>query len=550
MLSNFKSYSQVPQAIPYQAVARNSSGGLIANATIRIRFTIHDSIATGTIIYQETFSPTTNSLGLFNVNMGTGTVATGTMTAVNWGHNAKFMQVELDPSGGTSFVDMGTMQMMSVPYALHANTADSLSPHGTSPTPGSVLTWSGTGWGPALPASTTYSSGTGINISGTTISAQNTSPLWNSNSLQGSNVSASSPTTGQVLQWSGSTWTPSTISAVSSVAAGTGLSGGTITTSGTISLPNVGTPGTYGSATSVPTITTDAQGRVTSITTSAISAGLTGAGTGNYVPKYSTASGYSTNLTTSEIYDAGNYLGIHTTSPSEHLHVIGRIRQDDPYTTGSCYQMNVSNAAHGLNINHTGNSGTPIEAVIGNTSNNSTLAVLQTSGTGRGLELDNTNTSNSNNLMYLSNVGTGNLMYMYNSGNGNPIFIDNYGTGRFINASNGAYLSNGGVWTNASYKKLKENFQNVNKLKILEGIAELEITSWNYIREGKDVKHIGPMSEDFYQVFHVGNDDKSISTIDPAGIALVGVQELYKMVIELQKENSDLKKKLESIHGK
>jgi hypothetical protein len=115
--------TQVPQGIPYQAVARNSSGAILANQGIRVRFSIHDSIAAGTLIYTETFTPTTTAQGLFNVNIGTGTSITGTFSAINWGHNAKYMQVEMDPTGGTSYVDMGTQQMMSVPYALYAGSS-------------------------------------------------------------------------------------------------------------------------------------------------------------------------------------------------------------------------------------------------------------------------------------------------------------------------------------------------------------------------------------------------------------------------------------------
>lgn len=113
-------YAQAPQGIPYQAVARNSSGAILASANIAVRFTIRDSIATGTIRYRETFSVTTSTQGMINVNVGQGTVVSGSFAGVNWGTNAKFMQVEMDPAGGSSYIDMGTTQMMSVPYALNS----------------------------------------------------------------------------------------------------------------------------------------------------------------------------------------------------------------------------------------------------------------------------------------------------------------------------------------------------------------------------------------------------------------------------------------------
>jgi hypothetical protein len=116
-------FAQAPQGIPYQAIARNASGVAIANTAVKVRFSIRDSIATGAIKYQETHNPTTSALGLFSVNVGMGTVVSGTFSGINWGKNAKFLQVELDPAGGETYTDLGTTQMMSVPYALYAGQA-------------------------------------------------------------------------------------------------------------------------------------------------------------------------------------------------------------------------------------------------------------------------------------------------------------------------------------------------------------------------------------------------------------------------------------------
>ncbi len=124
LLLSVSLHAQSPQAIPYQGVARNSDGNLIANQNISLRFTIRDLTPAGAIVYQETQSATTNALGLFSVNIGTGTPISGNFMTINWGSGAKYTQLEVDVTGGLAYVNMGTQQMMSVPYALYAENAN------------------------------------------------------------------------------------------------------------------------------------------------------------------------------------------------------------------------------------------------------------------------------------------------------------------------------------------------------------------------------------------------------------------------------------------
>ncbi len=113
-------YAQAPEAIPYQAVARDNTGNLIINQAISLRFSIHDASAGGTVVYSETQSTSTNALGLFSVNVGQGAASLGAFSSIDWGTNTKFMQVEFDATGGSAYLDMGTQQMLSVPFALYA----------------------------------------------------------------------------------------------------------------------------------------------------------------------------------------------------------------------------------------------------------------------------------------------------------------------------------------------------------------------------------------------------------------------------------------------
>ena len=108
----------VPQGINYQAVARDASGVELTNQTLTIQLSVISGSSTGSVSWQETHSVTTNDFGLFTAVIGGGTSTGGGTSAtfddVDWGSITHFLKVEMNG------VDMGTTQMMSVPYALHA----------------------------------------------------------------------------------------------------------------------------------------------------------------------------------------------------------------------------------------------------------------------------------------------------------------------------------------------------------------------------------------------------------------------------------------------
>jgi hypothetical protein len=112
--------AQAPQYIPWQAVVRDTSWNPLPNQLVSFRFTIHTGTSTGTTVFQEMDTITTNKLGMVNLEIGGGTVVSGTFNSINWSSGREFLQVELDPLGGSNYTNMGTPQMMSVPYALYS----------------------------------------------------------------------------------------------------------------------------------------------------------------------------------------------------------------------------------------------------------------------------------------------------------------------------------------------------------------------------------------------------------------------------------------------
>jgi len=118
------------------------------------------------------------------------------------------------------------------------------------------------------------------------------------------------------------------------------------------------------------------------------------------------------------------------------------------------------------------------------------------------------------------------------------------GTGVFISTSTGAYLSTGGTWTNASDRNLKEHFAPVDHQAVLEKVAQLPITTWNYRAQDASVRHMGPVAQDFYAAFGLGEDNTHISTVDAAGVSLAAIQALYERNQALEAENAALQAQL------
>lgn len=110
----------VPQKMSYQAVVRNSSNELLANKTVGMKISIIYNTPTGTVVYAETQTPTTNENGLISIAIGTGTIVTGTFTSIEWTQGPHFIKTEIDPAGGTSYSITSTSELLSVPYAITA----------------------------------------------------------------------------------------------------------------------------------------------------------------------------------------------------------------------------------------------------------------------------------------------------------------------------------------------------------------------------------------------------------------------------------------------
>jgi hypothetical protein len=130
--------AQSPDAFKYQAVCRNATGQILSNQSISFQISILQGNTSGTNAYTETHTTNTNNFGLINLEIGNGILISGNFSDIDWGMNNYFVQIEMDENGGNNFQVMGTSQLLSVPYAIHAKTAENV-PNDTDADPTNEL---------------------------------------------------------------------------------------------------------------------------------------------------------------------------------------------------------------------------------------------------------------------------------------------------------------------------------------------------------------------------------------------------------------------------
>ena len=227
-------FSQPPDRYSYQAVLRDASGNVRANSNVSIGISILQGSASGNSVFNETHTVNTNSMGLITLEIGS--VNTSDLKNIDWSDGPYFIKIEVD---GT---EMGTSQLLSVPYALYAKTvetdmvddadADPSNEIQTLTLAGSNLSLSNGGGTVTLP-----SSGTADNW-GTQTVESDASLSGNGTSVSPLKIAQRSASTGQVLKWNGSYWAPSADETGNGESSPTGPAGGDL--AGTYPNPTIG----------------------------------------------------------------------------------------------------------------------------------------------------------------------------------------------------------------------------------------------------------------------------------------------------------------------
>jgi uncharacterized protein (TIGR02145 family) len=153
-------FSQAPNKINFQSVLRNNLGEVLANKTVTIRIGILAGSSTGTNVFSESHTKTTDATGLISLQIGMGTLVSGVFSNINWGNLAHFIKLEADFNGGSNYSVLGTQELLSVPYALYSSRTDTsvlnlttrfstklnISDFPQGATLGNTMYWNGTNW--------------------------------------------------------------------------------------------------------------------------------------------------------------------------------------------------------------------------------------------------------------------------------------------------------------------------------------------------------------------------------------------------------------------
>lgn len=532
-----------PEGINYQAVAKDKVGKVAANKNIRIRTSILAESVEGAVVYAELHQAKSNDLGLFGVVIGQGSPVNGLFAEINWGVAKHFLKIEIDSEGGYDFVTLGAFQFLSVPYALYAKQASGFSfdnKLGPQKKEGISFNFSG---GKAT-TKETYR-GIAAKIGGT---------------VNGSNIALFGEYRGQSEKED------------EIRSEGFGVHG---TASG--ALYNCGV---YGETNGTGEINYGMYGYSNGRNKTA-NYGVLGHAvfsSGNNYGIYGKAIGRT----------IGNNYGVYGIArggvESYAGYFDGKAKVTQALTIGNAEADSFASLAIGEGAKAWSKNAMALGTeVIASGNNSFAMGNLTTAKGANSLVGGEESASN-----YSNSIAFGNKCYTYGANSVALGYSTLAKTSAFafgdassdelfeaeentfsVRASNGVYLYSSsdllagvelfpgaGAWASVSDRRKKMNFTAVNAEEILKKLSQLPITEWNYKTQAPNVKHIGPMAQDFYQAFKLAGpgNDTTITTTDIDGVNMLAIQALEKRttnqaleIDRLKKENEQFKLRLAAI---
>lgn len=607
MVSVFTIVAQnVPQGITYQGIARNSSGNLITSQAISVKLGIYAPSVAGALEWEEIHNVSTNSMGLFYFIIGQGTTTGSGMVSsfsmIDWGAANHEVKISVDQTGGSSYVDIDTVQFWSVPYAMYSGQAatanqplriNQLADADTiGVATGDVLKWNGSLWVPApdnnsdtalyaynsdhsITSDTAMYAVNALSVVDTVLYAYNSG---NSNYAVNSNSSLNSGhsdycDTAVYAFNTGSSYSYWNLTGNGGVTPATNFIG-SINSADVIFKTNnaerlrITSAGKIGLGISAPTATLHIVGDDGIVAEGTFGTGVAppaGAGTRMlWYPKKAAFRAGSINSTQWNDASIGIYSfaansnntasGAYSTAFGYGSTAIGQ------YSFVAC-QGSVATGISAIAMGTGCNAGGAYSIALGRgaaASDSSAVAIgYHNSATGKyavSLGYETVASGPYSTVMGFwgsSNGRTGSFVFAdYSSSSVTNSTADNQfmvraagGTIFYTNAglTTGVSLpAGGGSWASVSDKNKKAHFRSEDADKVLAEVAKLNITSWNYKTQDPSIRHIGPMAQDFYKAFKFGESDTTITTVDMDGISLLAIQALAKKTEELNKKAAEV----------
>ncbi len=560
----------IPQGFKYQTIIRDVLGLIVPNQSVNLRFSFYSGSATGTLQWQETKVLFTDSYGLADVVVGTGT-STGlglvsSFSQINWSGSNIYLKISIDASGGSAFTDMGATQLFSIPYAFQSAKSNAVSSVSLSEfndvnlsgiSINKVLKYNGSFWVPAIDNDSdtilfAYNSLNSV-LSDTATYAFSSAPTaWRTTgnalgtslnyigTIDSQDFVVSSNNTERVrLKSNGNLFLRNPINSASVSSSVTdGILSTGVLFSGSLSKSGAGDrmiwfPGKasfrsgYVGSTEWDSVNVGYYSCAVGMNTKAGVCSFS-SGSSCFTGDYGIAMGRKSKATALGAYPGGNgiALGDSCTSIASRCVAIGK---------GNYVDINAASIAIGVNNKTTGAQAAALGTNCLASGNWSTVIGFAGS-------------SNAKNGCFVysdassSSFANATIAHQFMArASGGVIFYTDSARTMGVSVAPGS-----GSWTSVSDKNKKENFKNVDTDETLKKIASLKIKSWNYKSQKNAIRHIGPMAQDFYKAFGLGENNITISGIDMDGVILKGIQALNFRIENVSALNTidELKRKI------